>query len=195
MEPPSFVTRETGAPLRCRSGFSAHTKGECAADARGKMAECPSFELDAFQHNRISNPLQRPCCLHTPSGGRRLVPTRKPFGLIPFRTGAKGRLGSPSIWRRMIGIEPSTLRSPAASNGVGEPTPAFSKLADDKRVELSAFRSHRVSNARPEPSGDIIQSGAPGGIRTRHCLVSKTSASYRWATGANWCGLSDSNGH
>lgn len=27
----------------------------------GAMAECPRFELDALRHNRISNPLQRPC--------------------------------------------------------------------------------------------------------------------------------------
>lgn len=90
------------------------------------MAERGSFELHAVRHTWFSKPVQKPFCCYAPSGGRRLVLIRKPFGLTRLRTGAQGRLGSPSIWRRMIGIEPSTLRSPAASNGVGEPTPAFS---------------------------------------------------------------------
>lgn len=102
---------------------------------------------------------------HLPSGGERVRTMPMPCGTIGFQ------------------------------NRAGNPPDSLSRLADDKRVELSTFRSHRISNARPEPSGDIVHSGAPGGIRTRHCLVPKTSASYRWATGANWCGISDSNGY
>jgi hypothetical protein len=142
------------------------------------------------------------------------VPTRKPFGLIPFRTEARGRPGSPSLCvsvaerdrHRTIGHH----WPPGASNTVEEPTSARSRLpcsnwhvptgtfqlarsnlADDKKVELSARWPHRVSGARPEPSGDVIHLWYPRSDSNGHCLVSKTSASYRWATGASFCWQND----
>ena len=76
-------------------------------------------------------------------------------------------------WRSVIGIEPSTLRLPGASNAVGEPTPARSVVADSKRVELSTFQPHPLSKRRPEPSGDAVRIWYSGSDSNGHCPTSK----------------------
>lgn len=129
----------------------------------GRMNDWPCGHCDLANRLR-SRPQQ------VPTGGRRLVPTRKPFGSIPFRTEAQGRLGSPSLclnavgWRSVISIEPSASAGRPMLQTRAFQIPRRSRPRPAGRI---AFR-HRTSGSglEPEPTRITVslpcQSGPPG---------------------------------
>jgi hypothetical protein len=115
---------------------------------------------------RVDNPLEGRAAAG-PFGGRRLVPTRKHFGSIPFRTEARGRPGSPSIWRSVIGIEPSAIAG----------RPVLQILLRSQPRHAPNWRMTREANSRPAchvaspaPARSLPRMssfyGTPGPIRT-----------------------------
>jgi hypothetical protein len=202
-EPPTFPTPVPPLRIKLRS---ARYRRAALSLCYGGVAEPGRIERLTSRSLRCSRPLEEP----TSAGSN----WRKAAGADPqtFRSHSvsNGSPGPPGIaflaFERHWMAERDRHRTighrwpPGASNTVEEPTSARSglprcnlprcnlprcNLADDKRVELSARWPHRVSGARPEPSGDVIHLWYPRSDSNGHCLVSKTSASYRWATGAN----------
>jgi hypothetical protein len=143
---PNLAQPKMVPPLRIKLR-SARYRRAALSLCYGGLAEPGRIERSV--HCELTNRLRsRP--QQVPIGGRRLVPTHKPFGLIPFRTEARGRPGSPSLcvnvigWRSVIGIEPSAI--------TGRPvlqTPLRSQPRHAPDWHVPIWRMTGESNSRP----------------------------------------------
>ena len=121
------------------------------------VAEHGGIEPRTLQCLRFSKPLGEPtpACSRLAEGGC----TRSPDLSVParFERAPAPWLVHLPYWRSVIGIEPSTLRLPGASNTVEEPTSARSVLAEPDRIERLTLRPLHVSNVcgEPTPAGSL----------------------------------------
>ena len=134
-EPPAFPSRYMVLPPGTDPGFSAYQAIALRLDDRS-VAERPSFEPDALRHNWISTPLQRPCCLHAPSGGERVVSIAMPCGTIRLRTGGGSRPASLSKLADDRGPDLTPAKAPTG----------FRPVSGARRVDHPSWCSVRDSN-------------------------------------------------